>query len=351
MAWCKLEDTFLDDLRFDRMARDLGVRTVLVQGSLARLMSWANRHRPDGDFTDLGADDLEAIMAWEGGPGALVASAMKRGVLGQRDSMTWVLIDYAEAQGTYAARLRKRKQRARESGTNDPEMSRDSHVTVPRQSQPVSRDSPVTVTPRKKEREEKIYIDPSRDRPATVTHMSRDIHGTNVPEGSDPGTAIDDEQPDGWSDTKALVAGVLKETGPPPTQPTKPLAYEDIERIGLNHLRMSVPGAETQRRLAALCPVDPQDWRAAVSKLEQVGARNFKYLAAVLESEKQNSRRPSRRPAARTVELDEPKPGYLSRSVDEAVKVPKPEEMSRGPPPGWADAFLRGEGGDRSGDA
>jgi hypothetical protein len=126
-----------------------------------------------------------------------------------------------------------------------------------------------------------------------------------------------------------------------PVFPTEPMGYEAVETIGVNHLQMRLPGAAVQDRLRAVCPVDPRDWRAAVTKVQEVGAHNFKYLAGVLETLTSDRQAPRRK---REVVRDEPKPGYLSRTVDDVVNQPPPEECSKGPPPGWADAIFKGEG-------
>lgn len=48
MAWCRLEESFHDDLKWDLIADASGTSRVTVKGHAATLYSWCVRHAPDG---------------------------------------------------------------------------------------------------------------------------------------------------------------------------------------------------------------------------------------------------------------------------------------------------------------
>jgi hypothetical protein len=71
MTYARLEDTVPDDVRFDRLARELGVRRAEAVGLVHTLWAKALIGASDGDLGDLEPVEIERWCSWEGDPNRL----------------------------------------------------------------------------------------------------------------------------------------------------------------------------------------------------------------------------------------------------------------------------------------
>lgn len=80
MAWCKLEDTFCEDPKWDLLADELDVSRSQAAGLVAFLWSWCVTHAPDGHIPRSERTIARATQ-WEGDHSALLRALLKARVI------------------------------------------------------------------------------------------------------------------------------------------------------------------------------------------------------------------------------------------------------------------------------
>jgi len=151
MSWCKLEDTFCDDVKIMKLAQNLGVEDEnIVFGLLARLWSWSIRHCPNGVLGQLETDVIETIIRWKGAPKQFINACIEHGFIDQHNDV-FLIHGWKKRTGSYADTLRKRAQRS-------PKTTKSKKTNCPKNVPGQSHDSPVP----DKIRKEEIRIDKRR---------------------------------------------------------------------------------------------------------------------------------------------------------------------------------------------
>lgn len=112
MAWCKLEDTFNDDPKWDRVADLSGLCRATVAGHVAILYSWCLRHAPDG-VLDMPKNAICRAMGFEGNADQFIDALLKCAVL---DSVAdgYEVHGYARRSESYNRAKQKQKERDRQ---------------------------------------------------------------------------------------------------------------------------------------------------------------------------------------------------------------------------------------------
>lgn len=134
MAWRKLEDTFYDSPKLNRLARHLAVNKAQAAGHLALLWSWALRHAPDGDLSKYDIEDIEDAVSWSGERGAFLqacATAKLVDVIPNDQNVNqgsecntvpndkYVIHNWMSRGGSYAESQRKQLSRKRNQPCNN----------------------------------------------------------------------------------------------------------------------------------------------------------------------------------------------------------------------------------------
>jgi len=137
MAWLKLEDTFYDHPKVRKLARRLTVNRAQAAGHLALLWSWALRHAPDGDLSQIDFEDIEEAAQWGGAHGDFVKACFDCAFLDQNGDQI-AIHNWITRGGSFAENKRKQRNRdARKSQDETvPGLSRDSDGTATRLSRP-----------------------------------------------------------------------------------------------------------------------------------------------------------------------------------------------------------------------
>ena len=137
MAWLKLEDTFYDHPKIRKLARQLAINRAQAAGHLALLWSWALRHAPDGDLSDIDIEDIEDAAQWENDPGGFVAACKTCGLIDETGDQI-AIHNWISRGGSFAENKRKQRNRDKRKTCDGtvPGLSRDSDGTVPEMSRP-----------------------------------------------------------------------------------------------------------------------------------------------------------------------------------------------------------------------
>lgn len=112
MAWTRLEDTFHDHVKLDRLAERLGIRRAEAKGLMASLWSWALKHAPNGCLGKFSVREIEKKgMDWEGEPGAAYAAVIDSniGLIDVFDGVPWI---HEVRNGSLREAERKRNERS-----------------------------------------------------------------------------------------------------------------------------------------------------------------------------------------------------------------------------------------------
>lgn len=135
MAWLKLEDTFYDHPKIRKLARQLAINRAQAAGHLALLWSWALRHAPDGDLSDIDIEDIEDAAQWENDPGGFVAACKTCGLIDETGDQI-AIHNWISRGGSFAENKRKQRNRDKRKACDGtvPGLSRDSDGTVPEMS-------------------------------------------------------------------------------------------------------------------------------------------------------------------------------------------------------------------------
>lgn len=126
MAWCRLDDTFCDDPKWDALADALGVSPAAAAGSVALLYSWAVRHAPDGVLTNMTARGLARVCRHDGDPKSLYVALLSHDIL--REGEVLEINGYSKRSESFMRAKQKQKERA------SLRQSHDSRTTVAKMS-------------------------------------------------------------------------------------------------------------------------------------------------------------------------------------------------------------------------
>lgn len=126
MAWCRLDDTFCDDPKWDSIAEELGCSAAEAAGSVALLYSWAVRHAPDGVLEGVTPRGLARVCRFDGDPMRFVHALKSYEVLNDGESLE--IHGYSQRSESFHRARQKRTQRLKHR------QSADATQTVARQS-------------------------------------------------------------------------------------------------------------------------------------------------------------------------------------------------------------------------
>jgi hypothetical protein len=116
MAWLKLEDTFHDHYKPQRLAKALGCSHLEACGALACLWSWAVGHKPDGDLDGMLDDEIASAAKWVGDATVFVKALRASKLLDKTILHDW----WERAESHKAAqRLKKHRDTKRVHENND----------------------------------------------------------------------------------------------------------------------------------------------------------------------------------------------------------------------------------------
>lgn len=143
MAYCRLEDTFCDDPKWDLVAEAAQIDRVTVCGHVALLWSFAIRHAPDGV---LGHVTKSYIARISGASDTKIADAFVRFAVIDETENGFVIHGYGKRAMSYNRAKQKAKERLSKSQKNAPKrqrsdktkLSRDSRTTSKRQNENVA---------------------------------------------------------------------------------------------------------------------------------------------------------------------------------------------------------------------
>ena len=135
MAWIKVQQELKDHYKTRRLARLLKIPVTDAMGRLLTLWCWSMKFAPDGDLSCYDAEDIAAIVMWEGDPDTLLDALVNcggenaSGFIDRSDDGTMTLHDWeencdTEYQKKASDAKRQRKVRARRSA------SREAHAEV-----------------------------------------------------------------------------------------------------------------------------------------------------------------------------------------------------------------------------
>lgn len=154
MSWCKLEDTFVDDTKWDLIATALSgdsratkvrrgsICRATVGGYVAFLYSWCCRHAPDGHLGRLDASTLSRVVGYPGDPNMFLSALVTHEVL-DRVADGVVVHGYRKRSESFNKAAQKQAERERKRRASESEMSRDIVAT----NRSVSPDSLENVAP------------------------------------------------------------------------------------------------------------------------------------------------------------------------------------------------------------
>lgn len=126
MPWCRLEDTFYDDLKWDQIAEASGASRVTIAGHAALLYSWCVRHAPDGVIGDQPQSAIMRVMHVF--DDKIFQNFVETKILVKTED-GYEVNGYAERSESYNASKRKAKSRKRRN-KNVTSLSRDIDATV-----------------------------------------------------------------------------------------------------------------------------------------------------------------------------------------------------------------------------
>jgi hypothetical protein len=135
MAWIKVQQELKDHYKTRRLARMLKIPVTDAMGRLLTLWCWSMKFAPDGDLSCYDAEDIAAIVMWEGDPDTLLDAFVNcggenaSGFIDRSDDGGMCLHDWEENCDTeYQKKAgdakRQQKVRARRSA------SREAHAEV-----------------------------------------------------------------------------------------------------------------------------------------------------------------------------------------------------------------------------
>lgn len=150
MAYCRLEDTFVDDPKWDAIAAVSGLCRATVAGHVAFLYSWCLRHAPDGHLGDL---PKVAIMRVVGTTSeTLIDALFLHGVLDTTNDGTEVHGYRRRAESYNRAKQKRKERKSKTRRTTVGDASHDSRENVAHREERRGEEINTTPTPSKRKR-------------------------------------------------------------------------------------------------------------------------------------------------------------------------------------------------------
>lgn len=138
VTYGRLDDTFHDSVKIERLATTLGIPDAQAAGHLAKLWSWALTAAPDGDVSDFEPEELERRVKWTGEHGRLYAALIddrerpRHRFLDRTQDGLIIIHDFDEHSEGFKRATQKREYRRkrREFGPGQPRVADASEIVA-----------------------------------------------------------------------------------------------------------------------------------------------------------------------------------------------------------------------------